>query len=592
MIKIRIALTLLLYSFPVLAAGLCYGAEHVEDSSDLFKRDKSIYLIHSTGELLKQSNGSSIPKRLTKYSNLMALADYPSENPLLPIKDAVTSARRIEKLTKALESAPEGERAQQIRFNLAYEFFILYLHFQHKKFFFSPQKDETKIEDNNSIPVSENELLQYLLWSQFYFKPLLAKDSGTISKQNPSNIIIQGNQLFKSSDDISFYARNQYSLYLNVYFLALMVECEIMAGEWTSYSVDTSISYDIKTWNWLNKLWSNYKIHSRDTSAYAPPADVLLSLYELYIRYHFLGRYLVNSDEKGPYLDTVTRNLLTRIILLQKKVYADTSEYKDRSECYIYYLSEAAKDGGKTSFLPSLFFARRGRLAITEYNATIPKIEIFYFYRSLFDNAAEKIRYNIPYRSRLYNEIILLGLEVDNLRLMEEVLYEYGLMSMRISQNEEYAGTYIENSSRLTMACLIANILDKKRRSGLNQDLDKYRNLANSLCPLLISKENDYWEYASMIHGALATFYSGQNEPLSETFAMYHARQAFLAPCEKTSLTYGKDQWKEFFNLPGELQAVSSLKLFLYFHNKYPTSPYATIPKEYNAFRIIKESMK
>lgn len=68
---------------------------------------------------------------------------------------------------------------------------------------------------------------------------------------------------------------------------------------------------------------------------------------------------------------------------------------------------------------------------------------------------------------------------------------------------------------------------------------------------------------------------------------MYHARQAFLVPCEKVALTYGKANWDAFFDLKYREKAEACLKLFLYFHNKYSTVPEAAIPEKFNAHKII-----
>jgi hypothetical protein len=247
------------------------------------------------------------------------------------------------------------------------------------------------------------------------------------------------------------------------------------------------------------------------------------------------------------------------------------------------------KDGGNTSFLPSLFFARRGYGIAKNLDSPISGYELFEIFGSMFETAARKIQHNIPYRSRIYNELILFGIEVGNLRIMEDVLYEYGRRSILISDEMKNREAGFETSSSLTMAYLVATILDKKRLSGLDQDSDRYKNIAVSLCPMLFSKYNHNWQYAAAIHGAYTMFYAGRQEADSGSLAMYHARQAFFAPCQKISITYKDEEWKKFFNLPESTGALSYLKLFLYFQSKYPTSPDAVIPDTHIAARIIKQ---
>ena len=104
---------------------------------------------------------------------------------------------------------------------------------------------------------------------------------------------------------------------------------------------------------------------------------------------------------------------------------------------------------------------------------------------------------------------------------MEDVLYEYGLLSMRLQDSDNTSDKQIKNSSRLTMAYLLANILDKKRRSGLDQNSDEYRDIAETLTPILISKNTNYWEYASVIHSALA---------MNARLAWYMAKDSLYAP--------------------------------------------------------------
>jgi hypothetical protein len=329
---------------------------------------------------------------------------------------------------------------------------------------------------NDKIPVTDKELKQYLFLSEYYLKSYLS------SNTNKSNIFVKGRTLLKVTNDISFRVRNSKTNYLNVYFLAMMLECEKLAGEWGSKFKSSKLSYqyDKKTWFWLDSLWKRHFRTGNDNAAYKPSAKTLFSMYELYLRYHFFGRYLRTSDKNNPLLGAQTRTLLNRICILQKK-----AKLKNRA-FYEYYKNEATKDVNNTEFLVHLYLARRGYFATRDLNFSLPQNQIFDLYREFYDNAAKNIKHNIYYRSIIYNELIIFGIGINNLKLMEDLLYEYGLLSMRLQESDDKISNQIKNSSRLTMAYLIANILDKKRRSGLDQNLDEYRDIAETLTPILI----------------------------------------------------------------------------------------------------------
>lgn len=328
---------------------------------------------------------------------------------------------------------------------------------------------------------------------------------------------------------------------------------------------------------------------SQGISTYKPSAKILFNLYELYLRYHFFGRYLRNFSSDNPLLDAQTRTLLNRLYALQKE-----GNMKHRA-FYHYYKKEAIQDSNDTDFLVNLYLARRGYFATRDLNFSLPKRELFEIYRYFYDNAAKKIKHKISYRSNIYNELVLFGVGIDDLRLMEDDLFNYATISTRlqdVSPDPEKT-KQIKDSSQLTMAYLLANILDKKRRSGLDQNSDIYRDLAETLTPKLINKKTNRWEYASIIHSALSMYYSrlkgaSDDNVNNESLAMYHAKKAFFAPCQKLYVTYGGDKksWKYFFKLPG---AVSYLKLFTDFQRKYQTSPDAKMPREYNSDKIIRE---
>jgi len=565
----------------VLIIGIIATVAHAEYIDDFKKHAKSIYLLHSVKHITpaKQAVEPASDKRKVLMSHgksdskhMDMLSYIPAQSFLLPMDDIKTIVSNIERLTKKNETTQEGEEAQRIKFDMAYEYFLLYLHFLNEKYGLTRPGQLTMIDE---IPIKDKELEQYLYLSEYYLKSFINSSSGS------SDMIIQGKTLLKATDDVSFKFRNIPDLYLNVYFLSMMLECEKLAGEWgdISQSRDLSNLYDKKTWSWLDTLWKSRFMTNRGPGVYAPSSKTMFSLYELYMRYHFFGRYIRNLNEKDPLLDSQTRTLLNRLSILQKETGIGQTGF------YEHYSSEATKDSNNTNFIVSLYLARRGFVVTRDLNFSLPKNELFELYRKFYDDAGKNVKYNIPYRSIIYNELILFGVGIDNLRLMEDVLYQYGQLSMRLQENENSSGGSIKNSSRLTMAYLLANILDKKRRSGLDQNSDQYSDIAETLTPLLVSKDTNYWEYASVIHSALAMFYSRKES--SESLAMYHARRSFMAPCEKTALTYGSEAngWMNFFKLTG---AESYLKLYTEFQKKYQTSPDAAIPKEFNAHLILK----
>ena len=578
-----------LYNFLILCLFSSYSnAEFIDDFK---KRAKSLYLLHSVQETARTTGvrqGKEKKKALIHAKadsrHLEMLSYIPNKSILLPINDVQKIVKRIERLTKKIETTKEGEKSQRMKFDMAYEYFLLYVHYLHEKYGVTRASD-LNMEDR--IPVSDKELKQYLALSEYYLKTFLSKDN------NQKDVFVKGRQIFKVTDDISFRVRNYKNIYLNVYFLAMMLECEKLAGEWgnTSESIILSETYDQKAWYWLDSLWKRHFKSNRDVAAYKPTTKTLFNLYELYLRYHFVGRYLRNFSSANPLQDAQTRTLLNRLYALQKEGKLNQKKF------YNYYKNEAIKDSNNSNFIVNLYLARRGYFATRDLNFSLPKKELFEIYRYFYDNAAKHIKHKIAYRSNIYNELILFGVGIDNIRLMEDELFNYATISMRLQDSEQNSTSVkrIKDSSQLTMAYLIANILDKKRRSGLDQNSEIYRDLAESLTPRLVNKKTNRWEYASIIHSALSMYYSrlkGASKDINnESLAMYHAKKAFMAPCEKLYITYGsgKESWMKFFKLPG---AVSYLKLFTDFQKKYQTSSDAVMPREFNSGKIIGQYRK
>jgi len=532
-------------------------------------RGRSIYLLHAVPLQTMPTDTGITGLSEKDMAQVNTLAAIPEEGPFLPVDDIETMVKRIDGLTEEFEASKDGERLQRLRFDIAYEYFLLYLHYQKIKYGFSR---EQRLPDEN-IPVTDAELRQYLMLSRHYLSPFLEKEE-VETEPSPSPRVM---------DDVTFRVRGNRKAYLNVHFLAMMIEEERLAGDWVEPGSPQPINRtcDAKTWHWLETLWKRYHRKSGER-VYVPSAGQLFSLYELYLRYHFLGRGLRHDEKTNPLTHTRTRTLLNRLHHLSKTAGIDGSTPYGR------YVEEVSKDSGDTRFLVSLYLARRGFAVLR--NGTLPasKAELFTLYQPYFDRAAHQVRYNISFRKKIYNELILLGVETGNLRLMEDILYQYGLMGMRIP-GPEGGDRFIGDSSRFTMAYLIANILEKKRISGLTENSARYADMEGNLVESLTSSTNSYWRYASVFHRCLAEYYAGAHGNRNEAMAIYHSRKAFLTLCKKLSLNGKGGDFEAFKGMP---ESNNFLGLFLYYQKKYPTSPDASTPREYRANRIIEMKLQ
>ncbi|MCG8471729.1 MAG: hypothetical protein MI742_07720 [Desulfobacterales bacterium] len=543
------------------------------DFMETFKtHGRSIYLLHTVPEGPAKEKSCITDLGEKDQRQVETLAAIPKESTILPFHDIETMVSRIDLLTEEFEASKDGERLQRLRFDIAYEYFLLYLHYQNIKYGF--QKEKRKPDE--IIPITDRELRQYLMLSRHYLSPFLEKAGANANARTSLKDI-------RDMDDVTFRVRDDETTYLNVHFLAMMIEEERMAGSWITPDAPPAISQvcELKTWHWLETLWRRYHRKMRGV-AYTPEPAKLFSLYELFLRYHFMGRSLRDLQKADPLTDTRTRTLLTRLNTLK-----NAAKIKGGTP-YARYVEEAKKDSGNTSFVVSLYLARRGFAVMNNNTLPATKAQLFHLFQGYYDLAAKQIRYNISFRKQIYNELILLGLETGNLRLMEDILYQYGEMSLRIPGSDE-KNRFIGDSSRLTMACLIANILEKKRVSGLASDSGKYAEMAASLVESLTSPETSYWRYASVIHRCLAEYYSGSHEGRSEDQAIYHSRHAFLTLCKKLSLNGKAGDFRAFQKMPG---SNNFLGLFLYYQKKYPTSRHASTPREYHAARIIEMKLQ
>ncbi len=578
----------------------------------------NIYLMRSLEAVYRdRENKSRVPDnvQINRLLNIISRQPLFGDSDILPFSDSADIARRIDHLMQRLEQADDAEKAQAIKFNLAYEYLLFYLSFLNEKHLLDFQKDKPELREMGAHQlVSSREMSLYILQAQLYIRSLADYPDGemgdaTGSFQKPLTEL-------KSDVSTTFVARENPEIYLSAGFIAFILECEKLAGQFmltgagdtdavfVTLPSESMVRYfDQRAWNWVNMLWDRYQLasdkpgagQSKETvsgnggafSTYCPSAGTLYRIYRTYLSYHFLWRYVTDQSDDSPLFNSLTRIIFQRLNVLQQDAGLGLSEY------YTHYIADCARDGGQSNFMPALFFARRGYFMARAMEAHIDPQTLFDIYGSMFDKSVARVHNNISFRSRIYNELVLFGVRLEALNLMEDRLYDYALMSMRIAPQDDYVGTEFARSSRLTMAYLLASILDAKRLSGIQQGFERYGELAVSLYPLLISSDNHNWKYASMMHYALAMFYSGEkDQQFNESLAMYHARQAFLAPCRKVAMTYGDEKWEQFFSLPAADLARSALELFLYFHNKYPNNPEAIIPEKYNADKIVEKWLK
>ncbi len=546
---------------PIIPALFCLlltaGNISADDSERAQKRCNQIYQMRAL-EALSQStptpaNIFSDEGFINHTLRVLSQNVFLEENWILPYKNSARIAKRIDMLLQELEKGEATEAAQAIQFNIAYEYFLFYLSFLNENYIlgFQKEKNELRAIDIDQL-ISNQELSQYLLQAQLYLQGLTSyvDTEDAAGRTALSDAFRPGG---KGSS--SFIIRDNTALYMNVNFLTFMVECEKLAGRFhlalseeptdEIFSVgppsESAVRYhDKHTWDWLNELWKRYQFQqdsragaksssATEFSTYCPSARTLFSLYRIYLSYNFMWRYLVDTQQNSPSLNALTRVMMQRLSTLSK----DANQAASFNTSYLYYHVESAKDGGQTNFLPPLLFARRGHfMAHRINNNDIGAQQLFDLYGTFFMEAADSIRNNITYRSQVYNELVVFGISLKDLHLMESTLYGYARRSMRIEPENDYTGREFARSARLTTAFLLANILEAKAKSGLYQGCDRYRELGNALAGILVSVDNNNWQYASTIHSSLAQYYSRENY-FDEALAMYHARQIGRASCRE-----------------------------------------------------------
>jgi len=301
-----------------------------------------------------------------------------------------------------------------------------------------------------------------------------------------------------------------------------------------------------------------------------------LNFYDLFMNYLFLSSTIISRPVSQPEKDAQIRILLDRLCSLNSDV-SDTNKFSLR--VYEFYKEESTMAGGDTRFLPYIFLARKGHLMMRQIKFPLPRKQVFEYYLNYFDQALEHIESNVSYRCAIYNELILLGMEVDNLSLMETKLYNY---KDKISEFV-YTQKQDSQSPRLIMAYLLSTMLEKKRRSGLNENFSTYIQMAKALSEFVNKYHPDYWYYSATLYLNLAHYYSTKIDADSNSRAMHHAKQAYLTLCKAL---YKKDK-KTWNSLLSKTNYGKYVKIFSDFKDKYHSTQSSDIPTEYKAREIL-----
>lgn len=151
------------------------------------------------------------------------------ENSVLPFRNSEVTATQIDDLSRRLEKTEEGETSQELRFNIAYEYLLLYLSLLDERNVLQFHTDtHTMREIAVRQLITSDELAQHLLQARLYLESL-----GVYAKAGtPEAYAVSQSQSLKQTGGTSYRVRRRNTdLYLSVEFLALMIECEKLAGQ-------------------------------------------------------------------------------------------------------------------------------------------------------------------------------------------------------------------------------------------------------------------------------------------------------------------------------------------------------------------------
>ncbi|MGM0418442.1 MAG: hypothetical protein ACQEQS_06955 [Thermodesulfobacteriota bacterium] len=588
------------------AAAACIILAVVFNISDLWaylsadkymEHGKSVFLLHGSlntenKKLARERTGLPVKIQdqiveLNKNNHRFFFRDI--EN---PEKTAV----KIQKLRERYESSDQKEAEHNIVFNLALEYFKLYLYYLNVKYpYYADAKDLKKSE-----LVYDKELFEYLSRAEFYINQLIYPDD-IAEKGKNGNL----SSILEASEDMSF--KTDSDRYLSVYFLAFIIETERLAGNWPVLSENKSLNqkwmfmkgqweyknriYSKKTRVWLNKLWKRYSLNISESSEKGtlanPDAELLFPLFDLYLKYDFLAQIVSDEKYTVSMSDTLTVSALKKASLLQKAY-----EKKREINYYTYLYELSGKDGGNTEFIPYLYFAYSGYPVTSIENLGISRNEMFKAYISLYDNALKNISYNIDFRQKIFRDIFFFGVDFNNLMYLENIIFSYAKRSAQVDNNSlSDAKNQNDISNDEGIVYLTAHILDLKRISSLNNNISKYEKIINRLNKDILLPDNSNWLYLGSIYRSFSEYYTDNNRGASNALSLDYAKKAFMTFCRQVSLKY-QGNWQEFNNLENYKYGIEFANLFMKLRDKYPTNSEGILPTEYNADKILKEIQK
>lgn len=556
---------------------------------------QSVLLLHKYNSPNGQSHeDDKLGERLPKINRESLWHREDNESIIFPTPstDKIKNyLQNINDLNTKLTETGDNKLYQNIKIDLAYLNLITFFFYQNCRY-------EMCISSGgyiNENPFSHENLLQYLNRANSHLKDIILYSTSISNNTNTNDV----NNIYNITNDTSFTLLTKSSIFINLYFLAYITEIELFIAT-NSYTLKQSninsitpslTNFDNRTWHWLNELWLRY-CTKRDLShniiiirsksnlpgipEYTPTDRYLYDLYELYLKYYLIYKFSQKGDSFTLLDDFKIRTVFNRLAQLNYSLYSSQFNYFNE------YLMETYQDKGNTEFIPALFLARRNSKVAKNIEDIKFRNTFFSFFKIFYDISAQNIKYNIPYRSRIYNELIHDGLDVKSLSLMIKIFEEYGHRTFKL-EHERLNNLEFSKSSNFIVALLLANILERKRLSGLDQDSGRYSKIADQISSNYPVEDDVYWQLIAIINYNLATFFAKQTSGSSEELAMFYAHQAFKCSLEHFA-TLNSNQINRFYD---NGLSVDCLNLFITFRDRYITTKYTKIPSVNIASSIV-----
>lgn len=562
------------------------------DRDIYFSHGKSVFFLH--GNILIDSEDDLNLKR----SGLPRITPSRIENftfgnrkfYFTDIDDPEKTAVKIQKLRDDYEKSLGTDKISEVSFDLALEYLKLYFYYLKVKYpYYADEKAFKKAE-----LVNEDELFEYLSRARYYID-LLIFPKGMNGNNGQSKGL---DKYLESSSDKSFKLDN--GLYLSAYFLAFIIETERIAGNWDALSEDKNLNqewvylngqwvfvnnfYAQKTRDWLDKLWKRYSLASPDSLSSdglaSPGADLLFPLFDLFVKYDFLSRVVTDDKYFSSELNLLTISTLKRAAVLQK-------EYFKGSEDKLFYntLAELSKkDGGETKFLPYIYFAYRGYPVISEKDYSLGRNVMFKEYLGLYDKALEKIKYNINFRSSVFQDVFFYGVDFNHLMYLEDIIFYYAQRAFQLYKAKGYDGSYeIGESSKASIVYLLAHIMALKDSSSLKANVEPYENMIKSVETDVIKKGSSNWLYLGSVYQNLCSLVDENDAKV-----LMYAKKSFMTFCRQVNLEYG-DNWENYTKLGNYSYGIEFASNFLKLRDLDAANPSSIISSQFNADKILND---